>query len=184
MADTTTRYSWPYQEATDAPNGPALGKDLAEAIETTVGAIDDRETAKNAVSTAGNGANTATFTTTTPSAHSPVVGTTFVAPPSGRVLVIGHVHVRNRTAGGASYGGVQVRTGGTLDAGTIIYNPSIEPNSKLAVQGFVGQVECTTSFTLTGLTPGATYNAVVCGWVDAVTTSGDLYVRRVDVVGL
>jgi hypothetical protein len=42
MPDTTTRYSWPYQEATDPPDGPALGQDLAEAVETTVGAIDDR----------------------------------------------------------------------------------------------------------------------------------------------
>lgn len=45
MADTTTRYSLPYQESTDAPNGPALGKELAEAVEAAVGDVDDRVTA-------------------------------------------------------------------------------------------------------------------------------------------
>lgn len=45
MADTTTIYGWPYQEATDPPDGASLGQDLAEAIETTVDGIDDRVTA-------------------------------------------------------------------------------------------------------------------------------------------
>lgn len=44
MPGDTTRYSWPYQSAGDAPDGPALGQDLAEAVEATVGAIDDRTT--------------------------------------------------------------------------------------------------------------------------------------------
>lgn len=42
MPGDTTRYSWPYQSAGDAPNGPTLGQDLAEAVEATVGGIDDR----------------------------------------------------------------------------------------------------------------------------------------------
>lgn len=42
MADTTTRYAFPFQEAGDPPDGASLGEDLAEAIETTVGGIDDR----------------------------------------------------------------------------------------------------------------------------------------------
>lgn len=41
MADTTARYGWPYQEAGDPPDGAGLGQDLAEAIETSVGAIED-----------------------------------------------------------------------------------------------------------------------------------------------
>lgn len=44
MADSTTRYSFPYQEASDAPNGPALGQDLAEAVEVSLGTVDDRVT--------------------------------------------------------------------------------------------------------------------------------------------
>jgi hypothetical protein len=42
MADTTAIYGWPYQEATDPPDGASLGQDLAEAIEATVDSIDDR----------------------------------------------------------------------------------------------------------------------------------------------
>lgn len=45
MADTTTRYALPYQESTDAPNGPILGQDLAEAVEAALGIVDDRVTA-------------------------------------------------------------------------------------------------------------------------------------------
>ena len=44
MADQTTRYSLPYQEGTDPPNGPVLGQDLAEAVEAALGEIDDRVT--------------------------------------------------------------------------------------------------------------------------------------------
>src|SRR5690242_12273763 len=42
MADTTARYAWPFQEADDPPDGADLGQALAEAVETTVGGIDDR----------------------------------------------------------------------------------------------------------------------------------------------
>jgi hypothetical protein len=41
MADTTTRYGWPYQEAGDPPDGAGLGQDLAEAIETSLGTVED-----------------------------------------------------------------------------------------------------------------------------------------------
>lgn len=44
MADVTTRYSFPFHETTDAPDGPALGEDLAEAVETALGSVDDRVT--------------------------------------------------------------------------------------------------------------------------------------------
>lgn len=42
MADTTSIYGWPYQEAADPPDGAQLGQDLAEAIEATVDGLDDR----------------------------------------------------------------------------------------------------------------------------------------------
>lgn len=46
MADTTTRYTLPFQETTDAPDGPALGEDLAEAIETALGDVEDAHDAR------------------------------------------------------------------------------------------------------------------------------------------
>lgn len=42
MADVTPEYGWPYQEASDPPDGASLGEDLALAIEATVESIDDR----------------------------------------------------------------------------------------------------------------------------------------------
>lgn len=41
MADTTPRYSFPFQEAGDPPDGGSLGQDLAEAVETSLGTLED-----------------------------------------------------------------------------------------------------------------------------------------------
>lgn len=41
MADATSRYSFPYQENTDAPDGPLLGQDLAESVESALGDVED-----------------------------------------------------------------------------------------------------------------------------------------------
>jgi hypothetical protein len=41
MADTTTRYGFPFQEATDPPDGAAVGQDLAEAVDTALGSVED-----------------------------------------------------------------------------------------------------------------------------------------------
>ena len=42
MAADTSRYSFPYQQLGDAPDGPALGEDLAVAVESSLGALEDR----------------------------------------------------------------------------------------------------------------------------------------------
>lgn len=39
---TTTRYSWPWPELGDPPDGPGLGQDLAVAADTTVAGIEDK----------------------------------------------------------------------------------------------------------------------------------------------
>ena len=41
MADVTTRYAFPYQEAGDPPDGASLGQDLAEAVDTALGTVED-----------------------------------------------------------------------------------------------------------------------------------------------
>lgn len=41
MADTTTRYGFPFQEAGDPPDGADLGQDLAEAVDTALGTVED-----------------------------------------------------------------------------------------------------------------------------------------------
>lgn len=46
MADVTTRYSLPFQEAGDPPDGATLGQDLAEAIDTALGTVEDAADAR------------------------------------------------------------------------------------------------------------------------------------------
>lgn len=82
MADTTTRYGWPYQEGSDPPDGANLGQDLAEAIEATVGDLEDAT-------------NLGAWTTYTPvfstPSGSPSVGTGGVAALTGRHKKIGRL---------------------------------------------------------------------------------------------
>lgn len=42
MADTTARYGFPFQEATDPPDGAGLGQDLAESVEAALSDLEDR----------------------------------------------------------------------------------------------------------------------------------------------
>lgn len=66
MADTTPVYGWPYQEASDPPDGATLGQALAEAIEATVDSIDDRlDTAESAITNNDNNAAAGQATTQT-----------------------------------------------------------------------------------------------------------------------
>jgi hypothetical protein len=132
--------------------------------------------------TSASGANTATFSNTTPSVQSPTVGTAFTAPPSGKVLVLGHCYVANRNALYATYGGVRVKTGAVLDSGTTVLDPTVEPAAKITVELFVGRIEATTVQTLTALTPGASYNACMVGWVSNAAATGDHFSRRVEII--
>jgi hypothetical protein len=62
MPDTTTRYGLPFQEPGDAPDGPLLGEDLADAVEAAIGGVDDRlEAAEDAALTGTAWANVAVF---------------------------------------------------------------------------------------------------------------------------
>ncbi|WP_406046589.1 hypothetical protein [Kribbella sp. NBC_00889] len=51
MPGATPNYGWPYQLLSDAPDGPDLGKDLAEAIDTTLKAVDTAIQAELALKT-------------------------------------------------------------------------------------------------------------------------------------
>lgn len=47
---TTTRYQWPYPEASDIPDVPADVRELATSLEETVGTLDDRLTTLDGLS--------------------------------------------------------------------------------------------------------------------------------------
>lgn len=81
----------------------------------------------------------------------------FVAPQSGRVLVKISMYLESGTAGDATRATVEVRSGATAHAGTIIYP------ADMSGDGFANYntnyVKGTSFALLTGLTPGNSYNA-------------------------
>jgi hypothetical protein len=98
MADTTTRYGFPFQEATDPPDGAGLGQDLAEAVEASLGDVEDDLTALTTrVTTAESDidAHEAAWTTYTPvfttASGSPAVGTGGGGNITGRHKKIGRL---------------------------------------------------------------------------------------------
>jgi hypothetical protein len=89
MADTTTRYGFPYQEAGDPPDGASLGQDLAEAVENSLGTLEDNaesrldalearatvlETRPHTVVTLGESVPNAAITLLTPTAEQLDIG--------------------------------------------------------------------------------------------------------------
>lgn len=124
----------------------------------------------------GNG----TTTSTTYVAGSPVVGTSFVAPQSGCVIVnidggIGH---NGTTISVSAYLSFEVRAGGTVGSGSVVVaaaddnggrvlNPSTDAGFKYGT--------ATRRVPVTGLTPGSTYNARL---MFRTTTSTGTYLQR------
>jgi hypothetical protein len=126
MADTTSRYSWPFQEETDAPNGPTLGQGLAEAAETTVGTIDDRLTALETI-VANRQSLTAQLTADgaaiTTSALVSVLSVTL--PVAGTYEVRGILTLTNVTTAGRpgfAFGGTSTPTAWAWGGGAVHYN--------------------------------------------------------------
>jgi len=151
--------------------------------------VKSADVAKGTFVSVGNGVNTPTFTNTDPVAVTPVVSIVFVAPPSGRVLVTGGFHIRNRTGqvGGVNqgvFGAVMVRKGTSISTGEVIYNPVSEPNRKVGLQGVIGQVEAGLAFPLGNLVAGDQYTAYAVGWVTDAAVSGDIYSRGLDIIDL
>jgi hypothetical protein len=139
MADTTTRYGWPYQEASDPPDGGALGQDLAEAVEISLGSVDDRvgdaETniiALQATATATTARLNAAKSTITTAATAPLSSAAnspaqiisrsfaFKAGFAYRISVWARLSITGATASsGIPY--VQIRRASA--AGTVIHDP-------------------------------------------------------------
>lgn len=95
---------------------------------------------------------------TTTSNGATICGTTFVAPPSGRVQVWCSVVFQTLVSGtGQMYFGPQVRQGGVVGSGTVQWAPTQDPGAKIGSN--IAQVLAGSAVaTVDGLTPGATYN--------------------------
>lgn len=79
----------------------------------------------------------------------------FVAPASGRVMLNMSMFALSKSDGGSTTWFPQVRTGGTLRAGTVIYG---DLHKDGAANYNIRYVKTWTTSYVTGLTPGATYN--------------------------
>lgn len=121
-----------------------------------------------------------------PGAGAQVVGVSFTGPPSGRAEMSIYGMIRlNTPATAIAFLGVQLRTGLTLNAGTVVFDPSSDPGCKIAVSGALNQWGAgTASVILTNLTPGDPYNAVSVHWVTGASQTMNVISRRVSVTPL
>lgn len=108
-----------------------------------------------------------------------VHGVAFIAPPSGVVLVMGRAVGGNEAAGQYGILDFEVRSGAVVGSGGVIRAASDNAagGHQSATNGSLGTIS--TSELVTGLTPGAVYNAVLAyRSSSAVGTEEGLFNRR------
>lgn len=124
-----------------------------------------------AVSAEGNTTNGTTTSTsftntlTTTGVH----GVAFIAPPSGKVYVVGRALAGNTTAGIFTHLDVEVRVGAVVGSGSVFRAASNNTASGFQSDSANQQGEHKADAVVTGLTPGAAYNAALCYFVGANT---------------
>lgn len=105
-----------------------------------------------------NGSTTSTSytnTLTTTGIH----GVAFIAPPSGKVQIIGRAAAGNTTVGQYAQLDWEVRNGSTIGSGTLFRTANNNTAAVHLSSTASGQGSLNISGLLTGLTPGANYNA-------------------------
>jgi len=85
----------------------------------------------------------------------PAAGFTFTAPTSGAVRVTLICQLGNSAAGNGTRLSAEVRAGGTVGSGALI-SDTADQRSIVSEAG--DDVNCSRSYPVTGLDPGATYN--------------------------
>lgn len=127
----------------------------------------------------------AAFTNTTFAAGSPVVGLTFVAPPSGMVHVTVSGLINSATDTVRAELGWELREGGTIGSGTVVMAASVD-------RALAGSHAVNTSATasiggshrfpvLSGLTAGSTYNVRTMHRVQPTAGTGNINYRSLTV---
>jgi len=120
------------------------------------------------------------FTNTAFASGSPIVGVAFTAPTTGRVRIDWHSRF-NPSSAVAAQVGFAIRTGAVLGSGVLVQD-GLNENclESPPTSGGAGRVQAGTFYIMTGLTPGATYNAVVCHRMTAAG-SGTIFARAIGV---
>ena len=162
---TTSVYGWPYPELTDPPDGTTAIQALAEAVESDVQRIDS----PTAVTVQAEELSVFSFTNTAAQAGTAVCGLTFVAPPSGKVVVTVSGNISSGQDGNAAILSYEVRTGSTIGSGTVVLGPDYRRavhSSRAVNTGAVASIGASHARLLSGLTSGATYNARTMHWIN------------------
>lgn len=125
----------------------------------------------------------AAFTNTTFAAGSPVVGLTFVAPPSGKVHVTVTGLINSATNTVRAELGWELRQGGTIGTGTIVLAASVDrclATSHAVNTGATASIGASHRYpVLTGLTPGDTYNLRTMHRVQPAAGTGNINYRSI-----
>ncbi len=125
------------------------------------------------------------FVNTTYSAGSPIVGTTFTVPTSGRIRVDWKSRFECNTANQRACVSIEVATGNTIGSGTVVSGGDDDSCLECS-QGTVGGSETRfqggTYRVVPGLTPGSVYNAYVVHKVFG--GNGDIFGRGILVTPL
>jgi hypothetical protein len=171
MVDTTPNFALPYPESTDPVEIWTYFQDLAEAVDTLVKTQTTDFYADMVPVQDSNGDNNGspTAVTTTPNNGSTVCGVQFVAPPSGRVWIHFNAVFQAAAGTGQLYMGPQVRTGSSIGAGIVTYNPSSDPGCKVG-GNTTNIIAAGASVLVSSLTPGDVYNVAVTFF--AISPSG------------
>lgn len=122
-----------------------------------------------------NGVPGTTFTNSITGTSPAIFGVAFVGPPSGKVLVMGRCLAGCSAVNGYSFLDFEIKTGATIGSGSTFRGPndltcSIFQSSTANQQGTVSPSDL-----VTGLTPGAQYNAAL---VYRVGSGTGLFNRR------
>jgi hypothetical protein len=103
--------------------------------------------------------NITAISSTTFEAGSPVCGVAFVAPPSGRAAVHWAARMESNTGNGVLVS-VEVRTGSTIGSGTVLSDYDPQDSHSIEIGDLAnGNLQAANFRLITGLTPGASYNA-------------------------
>lgn len=90
-----------------------------------------------------------------------IFGVAFVGPPSGKVLVMGRALAGTSTAAGYVFLDFEIKTGATIGSGSTFRGPNDLTSSVFQSSTASQQGTLAPSDLVTGLTPGALYNAAL-----------------------
>lgn len=175
MPGTTSIYGLPYLEPDDPPDIAGATQSLAEATEAEIARIDVSPQPVQVDSLT----NIAGFTNTGPAAGSSVLGTTFQAPPTGKVKITVTASLTSSVNGNSALCGYEVRSGGTVGSGTVLlaasFNRAVQTSDAVNTGGAARVTASNGPFLVTGLTAGSTYNVRTMHWVSPAGTGNVFY---------